>query len=83
MTTNPTIQKANKLERAQDRLDRAIARLEGAARPSPPPPPQPPSVDPEAFAKAESDNRRLSDVQVQVERRLDATILKLKTLLED
>lgn len=83
MTTNPTIHKPNKLERAQDRLGRAVARLEAAARPSPPPLPQAPGADPEALAKAESENRRLGEVQAEVERRLDATILRLKTLLDD
>ena len=76
MTTNPTIQRQNRLERAHDRLIRAVSRLEAAAGPSP-------AAEPAEFATVERENRRLHDLQAQVERRLDATILKLKTLLDD
>ena len=79
---NPTIQKQNKLERAHDRLDRAVARLEAAARPHPRP-----AADAAPFAQqlasAERENRRLIDLQAQVDRRLDATIQRLKGLLDD
>ncbi|MSO93232.1 MAG: hypothetical protein EXQ86_07510 [Rhodospirillales bacterium] len=76
MTTNPTIQKQNRLECAHDRLIRAVSRLEAAARPAP-------AADPAERAQSEGENRRLNELQTQVERRLDATILRLKSLLDD
>ena len=79
VATNP---KPNKLERAHDRLDRAVARLEAAAHPG-----LRPAADEAPLASqrasAELENDRLRDLQAQVERRLDATILRLKSLLDD
>jgi len=84
-TTKKTISKPSQVERARERLEKAIARLEAALAAKPEGPPSGAEDIAQLtrqVAALEGDNARLSDLNKTVGDGLDGAIRRLKTVLE-